>query len=142
MANKSKEPNLIPHDTDEVRIAIAGMGKMGSYHLQALQQLADGMSEEYYKGAVQTQLDKIRICGICDVAPERLKKWPDYDGFADFDRMLDDTKPHIVIITSPTKTHFNLAKKTLQQGIHAFVEKPIVTSKGQIETIRKMTDSN
>ena len=133
--NNEKPVNLIPRDIGEIRIAIAGMGKMGSVHLDSLQQLAAGRHEDYYKGKVQTQLNKIYICGLCDIDPTRLAQHDSIKGFNDFAEMLKVTKPDIVIIATPTDTHFDFASTALQKGIHTLVEKPIVTTEDKINRL-------
>ena len=66
--SSEQKVNFISRQTEEIRVAIAGMGKMGKIHLQSLRQLAGGLHEDYYKGAIQNHLGKIVICGICDMA--------------------------------------------------------------------------
>ena len=120
--------NLIPGDTAEVKIAIAGMGKMGNFHFTALKQLAAGEHEDYYKGGISTQLTKIRIVGICDTDSSRLDGHGGISGFTLVEEMLNKTQPHILIVATPTQTHRQIAIAAIERGIHTFVEKPIVTS--------------
>jgi predicted dehydrogenase len=104
------------------------MGKMGNFHFTALKQLAAGEHEDYYKGGINEQLTKIRIVGICDTLPSRLKGYDGISGFASVEEMLDRTQPHILIVATPTQTHRQIAIEAIKRGIHTFVEKPIVTS--------------
>jgi predicted dehydrogenase len=127
--------NLIPGDICEIKIAIAGMGKMGSYHLNALQQLTAGAYEDYYKGNINEQLRKIRICGICDIMPSRLISFGTIRTFDNAENMLEQTNPDILIVTTPTNTHKDIALAGLNRSIHTFVEKPIVTSVAQLNEL-------
>lgn len=120
--------NLISGDICEIKIAIVGMGKMGSYHLNALQQLTAGAYEDYYKGNINEQLRKIRICGICDIMPSRLVSFGTIRTFDNAENMLERTNPDILIVATPTNTHKDIALAGLNRSIHTFVEKPIVTS--------------
>ena len=120
--------NLIPNNADEIRVAIAGMGKMGGYHLNALEQLKAGHYEEYYKGDIKEQFGKIKISGLCDIDPDRLVPFKKYETFNNVGSMLDKVKPDILIVSTPTDTHKNITLESLNRGIHTFVEKPIVTS--------------
>jgi predicted dehydrogenase len=120
--------HLIPNNIAEIRIAIAGMGKMGNFHFTALKQLAAGEHEDYYKGGISEYLTKIRIVGICDTEPLRLDGFRGISGFASVEEMLDRTQPHILIVATPTQTHRQIAVAAIRRGIHTFVEKPIVTS--------------
>ena len=129
--------NLISGNSSEIRIAIAGMGKMGGYHLNALQQLAAGVYEDYYKGNVSEYLSKIRIAGICDISPEKAKK-DNIPSFSSAASMLNQTCPDILIIATPTETHLELAKMAIQSGVHTFVEKPIVTKSVQLKELMSL----
>ena len=125
--------HLIPNDAAEIRIAIAGMGKMGNFHFAALKQLAAGEREDYYKGGISEQLTNIRIVGVCDTLPSRLEGYG--GGFASVEEMLDKTQPHILIVATPTQTHMQIAVAAIERGIHTFVEKPIVTSKADMDEL-------
>jgi len=126
---------LMNRNKPELLIAIAGMGKMGSYHLQALEQLAAGEFEDYYKGNIGRQLSKIRICGICDIDERSLQTFGRIQGFSDFEQMLEVAKPDMVIIAVPTSMHKRFASASLQRGIHTFVEKPIVANSGDLDDV-------
>jgi len=120
--------HLIPSDAADIRIAIAGMGKMGNFHFTALKQLAAGEHEDYYKGGISEYLTKIRIVGVCDTDSSRLEGCGGISRFASIEEMLDTTSPHILIVSTPTQTHRQIALTAIERGIHTFVEKPIVTS--------------
>jgi UDP-N-acetylglucosamine 3-dehydrogenase len=133
--------NLIPNNINAIRFAIAGMGKMGGYHLNALQQLMAADYEEYYKGGICEQLGKISISGICDIALEKIPTNISRR-FGSVEEMLDKTKPHILIIATPTQTHKKIAIASLERGIHTFVEKPIVTSLTEFEELLLLAEKN
>lgn len=130
--------NLIPGNSSEIRIAIAGMGKMGGYHLNALQQLASGFYEDYYKGNINEYLSKIKIVGLCDLSAEKAKK-DNIPSFNSAASMLEHTRPNILIIATPTETHSELAKISIQSGVHTFVEKPLVTKFAQLDELINLT---
>jgi UDP-N-acetylglucosamine 3-dehydrogenase len=127
--------NLIPNNTAEIRIAIAGMGKMGGFHFTALKRLAAGEHEDYYKGGIGKQLTKIRIVGICDTEPLCFGGYDGISGFASIEEMLDRTVPHILIVATPTQTHRQITAAAIERGIHTFVEKPIVTSVAELDEL-------
>jgi predicted dehydrogenase len=129
---------LISKNTPELRIAIAGMGKMGSYHFKAISRLADGQSEVYYKGDISKQLCKLRICGICDILESRLNPHGEIPGFDNFEQMAEKTRPDMAVIAVPTQMHYELACASLRRGIHTLVEKPIVTSSSELDQLIKI----
>jgi UDP-N-acetylglucosamine 3-dehydrogenase len=131
-------PNLIPRSSPEIRVAVAGMGKMGNIHRAALEDLAAGSREKYYKGGVGELLSRLRICGICDTKPLPASNHPDIPRFSSPERMMDEARPHIVIVATPTPTHKSLALAALKRGIHTLVEKPIATRTADLDEILDM----
>jgi UDP-N-acetylglucosamine 3-dehydrogenase len=129
-------------DTTEIKIAIAGMGKMGCYHLEALKLLADGACEDYYKGNINEQLHKICVCGVCDTNPQRLVSLGTIRTFNDVEEMLEKTAPDILIVSTPTKTHKDITLTGLNRGVHTFVEKPIVTNLAELEELLFLAEKN
>jgi predicted dehydrogenase len=126
---------FIPRTIDAIKIGIVGMGKMGNFHLAALRQLAQGGYEDYYKGGVTSQLKKITICGLCDYSRTRLDAHPTIAGYKSLGALISEQKPHIVIIATPTQTHWQLAKESLENGVHTFVEKPLVTRSAELDEL-------
>jgi predicted dehydrogenase len=96
-----------------MRVAIVGCGKIADGHVDEVQKL----------GA------RAEIVGLCDrellmakQLGERFGVRPVYD---DFDRMLADTRPDVVHITTPPDSHLPLTKRAIASGAHVFVEKPL-----------------
>jgi UDP-N-acetylglucosamine 3-dehydrogenase len=134
---------LLSRDIAQFRVAVTGLGKMGSYHIQALQQLAKGESEEYYKSGLGAQICKLSLCGICDPNPEKFRGFAaDIPSFTDWRQLLAAVKPDLAIIASPTQTHFALAQCALEAGVHILVEKPLVTSVAEFNTLNQLAAQN
>ena len=133
---------LLPRTIDVIKIGIVGMGKMGNFHLEALCQLAQGSHEDYYKGGVTSQLRKIRICGLCDCSRARLDAHPTITGYESLHGLISEQKPHIVVIATPIQTHRQLAKETLESGVHTFVEKPLVTRSAELDELIAVAKTN
>ena len=55
----------------------------------------------------------------------------------DFDRMVRETKPDAVIITTPDSFHVPYAIRTLELGADAISEKPLATDAGQCQALRE-----
>lgn len=114
---------------------------MGEFHLKALNALTRGDFESYYKGNSSEILSKIKPCGVCDIVPDRLDGL-DIPVFEDFHELIEVAQPHIVVIATPTATHYDIAKFGLEKGIHVFVEKPIVTKRREFETLLEIAKQN
>jgi len=133
MADKSLK--LIARDVPQIRVAIAGMGKMGHIHLAALNQLAAGAGERYYKGGVGDLLAKLTVCGLCDIRPLNPSDYPNVGLFDTVDKLLEQTRPHILIIATPTATHHAMVQAALRCGVHTLAEKPIVTTVAELNDL-------
>ncbi|MBN8217983.1 MAG: Gfo/Idh/MocA family oxidoreductase [Spirochaetes bacterium] len=119
---------LLSREADEIRVAVAGLGKMGGYHARALRELSAGGAEAYYKGGLAEQVAKIRLVGLCDRSPERAAAFPGVPFFGDFAELLASARPDLVVIATPSATHFSLGMEALRGGCHAFIEKPVAGS--------------
>ncbi len=80
-----------------------------------------------------------RVAALCDPDPGRLAHmrgfYPRADLFADYGRMLAESDPDAVVIATPVKTHFPLAKEALLAGKHVLVEKPMASSSAECEEL-------
>lgn len=136
----SSRLGLIPRDNSPVRIAVAGLGSMGGIHLKAAAILRAGISEDYYKADLPQQIKRLQLCAICDPEPSRQDEFPAYAFYQNWGEVLQDQKPHLAIIASPSESHYELAMETLEAGVHVLVEKPITLTLEECETLIKVAD--
>jgi UDP-N-acetylglucosamine 3-dehydrogenase len=62
------------------------------------------------------------------------------NGYSEFDRMVKKEKLDGVTICTPASTHFEIASKAIQLGLHTFVEKPMVTTLADAERLIELAD--
>ena len=114
-----------------IKVALCGIGRMGSYHLAIHEKLA-------------AENEDIRIVAICDVEAHKLSgggtakvnlsgagiasHYNDYRHYTDYDEMLRSESLDFVDITLPTYLHCDAAVKALEKGIHCLCEKPMALS--------------
>jgi predicted dehydrogenase len=103
----------------KIRIGIIGVGKMGTYHANVL----------------STMDDEIEFIGVYDIDEERAQNISDKYKIRAYETM-EDLLDHAdgVCVAVPTGIHYDIAKKTLDAGVHTLVEKPIS------RTIEEATD--
>ena len=69
---------------------------------------------------------------VCDTDPNRLgyirSLYPDTKTTTDFSAMVEDPTIDAVAISTPVRTHFEMAQQSLLAGKHTFIEKPMVPS--------------
>ncbi len=93
-----------------LKVAVIGIGHLGSRHLKVYSEMA---------GLVD-------LVAVCDSKPDRTQRLAQHYNvpFVEDYRELAG-KVDAVNICTPTVSHFEIAKFFLEQGVHAFVEKPI-----------------
>jgi len=76
---------------------------------------------------------------MCDTSEHRLKHlrslYPEVEGLADYDRMLDGSSLDAVVIATSVKLHYPMAKASLLAGKHTFIEKPMARSSHECEEL-------
>jgi predicted dehydrogenase len=98
-----------------LRIGIIGLGYWGPNLLRNFDGLADA-----------------KVTAYCDINEKRLdhirSRYPGPFTTNQPEDILDPRFVDAVVIATPTKTHYSLAKIALERGLHTFVEKPLATS--------------
>lgn len=83
-----------------------------------------------------THVSKITVC---DLQLEQLsivnKNHPSIYTTCNIDEIWDNVDIDILVIATPTSTHYDLAKKALQNNKHVLVEKPLCTTSKQVEEL-------
>jgi len=109
------------------RLAIVGSAAgIAATHLKAIQQIKE-----------------IKIVGMADVAAEKgAARAKEYDSpfFTDHKKMLAETKPEIVVITTPHPFHPSVAVDAFAAGAHVLTEKPLAVSVSEADTMIQAAD--
>ncbi len=94
-----------------LKVAIVGCGKIADAHALQILRVRD-----------------CEIVGVCDreplMAKQLYERFPIKRHFSDLAELLHDTRPHVVHITTPAESHFDIARFCLERGCHVYVEKP------------------
>ena len=104
---------------EKINISIIGVGRMGQFHLNVI-----------------NQINSINLSGIYDADEKHLNEISNkynLNSFKSLDEAID--RCDAVIIASPTKFHFDIAKKSVQKGKHVLVEKPMTENFIQAEEL-------
>ncbi|MBU0535895.1 MAG: Gfo/Idh/MocA family oxidoreductase, partial [Nanoarchaeota archaeon] len=79
---------------------------------------------------------------VCDLDDKRLANmkanYPKIKTTKSFQEVIDDKEVDAVVVATPMKTHYKLAKAALEAGKHVFVEKPLAGSVKEAEEIVKL----
>jgi predicted dehydrogenase len=84
-------------------------------------------------------LDSTRVEMVCDMSPKALarvrKAYPGIKAVSDPNEVLRSPDVDAVAVITPVWTHFELAKKALENGKHVFIEKPFTSNGAQAEEL-------
>jgi predicted dehydrogenase len=91
-------------------------------------------------------LDICRVAKLCDVNSSRLaylqKMYPATEVSENADALITDPAIDAIAIATPVFTHYELAKKALLAGKHAFIEKPMASSAAQCRELNELAARN
>jgi predicted dehydrogenase len=65
----------------------------------------------------------------------RARELPALEVVSDVDALLNDPEIDAIVVATPAASHHALAKRVLESGKHAFVEKPLATSTEQADEL-------
>ncbi|MDD5433934.1 MAG: Gfo/Idh/MocA family oxidoreductase, partial [Nitrospira sp.] len=80
-----------------------------------------------------------RVQLICDGNPNAItrakKAHPHIDTTGNWQDVISSPEIYIIAVITPVSTHFELAKKALENGKHIFIEKPFTATVAQAEEL-------
>ena len=89
-------------------------------------------------------LEGAQLTTICDQSPNALKRakqlYPGVTMTKDSADILRSPDIDAVAIVTPVWTHYDLAKKALENGKHVFVEKPLTSTTQQAEELIELAE--
>lgn len=107
--------------TEKIKIAVIGIGNMGTSH-----------AENLLKGAVKDA----ELVAVCDVNSDRLQKFRGkVKVYTDYKRLINEGEVNAVIIATPHYDHTKIGIDCLNKGLHVLVEKPISVHKKDAERL-------
>jgi predicted dehydrogenase len=84
-------------------------------------------------------LSNCNLKAVCDMNAARLNHlralYPDLEGVTNNDHFLNGLDLDAVVIATPVKYHYPLAKASLLAGKHTFIEKPMASSSAECEEL-------
>jgi predicted dehydrogenase len=110
-----------------LRVAIVGCGKIADAHAAQIRRV---------KGC--------DIVAVCDreklMARQLAERFTIRRYFDDLGRLLRESGPDIVHITTPPQTHFEIARRCLEHSCHVYVEKPFTLDAREAEELLRLAD--
>ena len=106
-----------------------------------------GRAMMFYEAIATTYKDRAELVGICDLSPTRMnytnKLLTETYGvpaakayyYTDFEKMLDETRPDSVIVTSVDRTHHDYIIRSMEKGYDVITEKPMTIDEKKAQAI-------
>lgn len=89
-------------------------------------------------------LDDCKLTAVCDQNIDMLTRITDrYPGVRPverFESLFDQDLVDAVVLATPTSTHYALAKRALENGLHVFVEKPMAETSQQCRELMSIAE--
>ncbi len=83
---------------------------------------------------------------ICDASEQRLRHmrrlYPDVEMTNSFEALVNHPEIDAVVIATPVRFHYEMAKACLEAGKHAFIEKPMARTVAEGEELVSLADRN
>src|SRR3984893_17007247 len=91
-------------------------------------------------------LPNCHLKALCDVNEDRLKPqstlYPEVEAITDYAQFLNGLNLDAVVIATPVKHHFPLAKASLLAGKHTLIEKPMASNSAECEELIEIAERN
>lgn len=119
-----REPQAAP--AKKRRLALVGTGVRGS--------------SLWGKTLLELYGDAVEMVGLCDINPKRMAYAKTYMGarcpeFTDFERLIRETRPDAVIVTTVDAFHAKYICRAMELGCDVITEKPLATDEKMIQDI-------
>lgn len=125
--NQASMPDKIPLGSNgKIRLAIVGTGSRGS--------------TTWGRSVVSDYSDHVEYVGLCDINTKRLELAQNRIGrdvpvFTDFDKMIRQTSPDRVIVTTVDALHAKYVIRAMELGCDVICEKPFGTTAKQCQAM-------
>ena len=90
------------------------------------------------------QLPECHLKVICDASDQRLSHMrrlhPDVATTSHFEALLNDAEIDAVVVATPVRFHYEMAKACLEAGKHVFIEKPMARTVDEAEELVALAD--
>ncbi len=115
--------------TDKLRLAIVGLGNMGSGHLTNI---------------LTGKVENVAAVALCDNNPHRLTaasaRAPHAACFADFDSLIAAKVCDAILIATPHYFHPPMAIAAMEAGLHVLTEKPAGVRVSDVQAMNEAAD--
>jgi len=103
---------------DKVRMAVIGVGGMGSHHANYI---------------LKGEVNRAELVAVCDIDADKLKPFGTVKTFTDSSELIRSGLVDAVLIATPHYAHTTISIDAINNGLHVLTEKPIAVHKADAE---------
>jgi scyllo-inositol 2-dehydrogenase (NADP+) len=105
--------------------------------------LSYGMSGKVFHAPFLSVHTGFELKGAWERSRKEIEEdYPGTKSYPSLEAVLDDPDVELVVVNTPTNTHFEYAKKVLLAGTHAIVEKAFTTTVAEAKELNSIAESN
>jgi predicted dehydrogenase len=124
------------HSSPEIRFGVVGLGFMGATHVAAFAGTRDATLSAVVDRDPSRLTGASNHGGNLETGAEEMVFDPSVvPVFETVDSMIADCDLDLVVVTTPTPTHVDIAASLITAGVHVLIEKPVSL---EIESIRRL----
>jgi predicted dehydrogenase len=109
---------------NNLRVAVIGAGHLGKIHARLL--------------AEQKGVDLVAVADPSPAAQQQILDSLDTRTVSDFTKLVGEIDA--AVIATPTRTHFDVASRLIEHGIHCLIEKPLTDSVSDAQELVSLAD--
>ena len=92
-----------------------------------------GMAGRVFHAPLISSVDGLELAAVVERhSDQAAQRYPGVKIYRALEDLLSDTSIHLVVVATPSGTHFDVARQVLSAGRHAVVDKPVSTTPSQI----------
>jgi predicted dehydrogenase len=110
----------------KLKAGIIGLGKMGISHAAIVNS--------------HPSVDMVAVCDTSSLVLDVFRKFSKVNVYTDYTKMIEKEHLEFVVIATPTRLHYQIAKFALEKGLHVFCEKPFCLSTTEGKELQKLAE--
>jgi predicted dehydrogenase len=101
--------------------------------------LAYGMSGKLFHAPFLAAHPGFELRAVAERSQKQAQQdYPSLISYDSVEALLADPEIELVVVNTPSNTHFDLARQVLEAGKHVLIEKPLVTSSAELQVLEEL----
>lgn len=102
-----------------------------------------GMGGRVFHGPLISSVEGLELAAVVErTSSKAAERYPNIKTYRSVPELLSDSSIDLVVVTTPSGTHFEIAQQVLEAGKNAVVDKPVCTTSAEIAQLMKVAVAN